>query len=184
LAILGIELQNRNLDEVAEGVRLLRSLLPDGKVVLVAETERRIDLQRVLALSSDACILNLGSRDTLIEVLELVFLDQRVFLFAKSNTTTAKEEVEFIDRATSSQSDDRSRLEIHGHGLSSRESQVLACLAQGNSNKVIARVCHISVATVKVHLKAILRKTRCQNRTQAAVWAIQHGFRDLSLERN
>jgi two-component system nitrate/nitrite response regulator NarL len=44
----------------------------------------------------------------------------------------------------------------------------------GNSNKVIARMCQITEATVKVHLKAILRKTEVVNRTQAAVWAINN----------
>jgi two-component system, NarL family, nitrate/nitrite response regulator NarL len=171
LAIVGIDLQNQNLDEVADNIRLMRSLLPDGKVVLVAGTDGRIDLQRILALSPDACIFNPASRDALIKVLELVFLDQHVFVYASSITTTTKEDVEFIDPARGSQSDDPSRLGINGHGLSPRETQVLACLAQGNSNKIIARLHNLSEATVKVHLKAILRKLNVQNRTQAAIWA-------------
>jgi two-component system, NarL family, nitrate/nitrite response regulator NarL len=180
LAIVGIDLQNGNLDEVAESIRLLRSLLPDGKVVLVAETDGRIDPQRVSALSPDACIFNLGSRDALIKVLELAFLDQRVFVFAKSIATLSKEDVEFTDRARGLQSDDPCRLGINGHRLSPRESQVLTCLAQGKSNKEIARFYNLSEATVKVHLKAILRKTSAQNRTQAAIWAIEHSF-EISL---
>jgi two-component system nitrate/nitrite response regulator NarL len=184
LAIVGIDLQNGNPDEVAESIRLLRSLLPDGKVVLVSETDGRIELQRVPALSPDACIFNLGSRDALIKVLELTFLDQRVFVFAKSIATPSKQDVEFTDRARALQSDDPCRLGINGHRLSPRESQVITCLAQGKSNKEIARFYNLSEATVKVHLKAILRKTSAQNRTQAAIWAIEHGFRDLSLESN
>jgi two-component system, NarL family, nitrate/nitrite response regulator NarL len=139
--------------------------------VLVAGTDGRIDLQRILALSPDACIFNPASRDALIKVLELVFLDQHVFVYASSITTTTKEDVEFIDPARGSQSDDPSRLGINGRGLSPRETQVLACLAQGNSNKIIARLHNLSEATVKVHLKAILRKLNVQNRTQAAIWA-------------
>jgi hypothetical protein len=70
LAILGIDLQTGNPDQVAESVRLLRSLLPDAKVVLVGETDRRIDPQ-VLALSlDDGCIFNIGSRDALLKVLD------------------------------------------------------------------------------------------------------------------
>jgi two-component system, NarL family, nitrate/nitrite response regulator NarL len=56
-------------------------------------------------------------------------------------------------------------------------------LAQAKSNKVIARLCKISEATVKVHVKAILRKTNTLNRTQAAIWAVEHGFRDHSSEQ-
>jgi two-component system, NarL family, nitrate/nitrite response regulator NarL len=184
LAIVGIDPQNGNLDEVAASIRLVRSLLPDGKVVLVAEAGGRIDLQRARALSPDACIFNLGSRDALVKVLELTFLDQRVFVFAKSIATPSKEDVEFTDRARGLQSDGPYRNRINGQILSPRESQVLTCLAQGKSNKEIARFYNLSEATVKVHLKAILRKTSAQNRTQAAIWGIEHGFRDISLESN
>ena len=59
--------------------------------------------------------------------------------------------------------------------LSEREAQVLDGLVQGHANKVIARSCDITEATVKVHMKSILRKIQVANRTQAAVWALEHG---------
>jgi two-component system nitrate/nitrite response regulator NarL len=55
--------------------------------------------------------------------------------------------------------------------LSDRETKILLCLMKGDSNKQIGRKFDIAEATVKVHLKAILRKIRVSNRTQAAVWA-------------
>lgn len=55
--------------------------------------------------------------------------------------------------------------------LSRREMLILRILMQGASNKVIARNLVITESTVKVHMKAILRKLRLQNRTQAAIWA-------------
>lgn len=58
--------------------------------------------------------------------------------------------------------------------LSERERQILRALSDGSPNKVIARQCAITEATVKVHLKAILRKLRVANRTQAAIWAYQN----------
>jgi two-component system, NarL family, nitrate/nitrite response regulator NarL len=58
--------------------------------------------------------------------------------------------------------------------LSERELEILACLVSGSSNKLIARRCNITEATVKVHLKTILRKVDVGNRTQAAVWAINN----------
>jgi two-component system, NarL family, nitrate/nitrite response regulator NarL len=61
-----------------------------------------------------------------------------------------------------------------GHRLSSREISILECLMHGDSNKLIARKFQISEATVKVHIKAILRKIRAANRTQAAIWAMTH----------
>ena len=58
--------------------------------------------------------------------------------------------------------------------LSRRELVILRTLTQGASNKVIALRLVITELTVKVHMKAILRKLRLQNRTQAAIWARTH----------
>jgi len=55
--------------------------------------------------------------------------------------------------------------------LSRREMLILRMLMQGASNKTIGRNLVITESTVKVHMKAILRKLRLQNRTQAAIWA-------------
>ena len=55
--------------------------------------------------------------------------------------------------------------------LSRRELVILRTLTEGASNKVIALKLVITELTVKVHMKAILRKLRLQNRTQAAIWA-------------
>ena len=58
--------------------------------------------------------------------------------------------------------------------LSARQTAILRCLIEGDSNKVIARKMKIADATVKVHVKTILRKIRVDNRTQAAIWAIRN----------
>jgi two-component system nitrate/nitrite response regulator NarL len=58
--------------------------------------------------------------------------------------------------------------------LSSRETAILNALVQGASNKIIAYRLSITEATVKVHVKAILRKIQVRNRTQAAIWALHH----------
>jgi two-component system nitrate/nitrite response regulator NarL len=55
--------------------------------------------------------------------------------------------------------------------LSPREIQILNCLKEGAPNKAIARKLDITEATIKVHVKAILRKIGASNRTQAAMWA-------------
>ena len=60
--------------------------------------------------------------------------------------------------------------------LSSREIEVLEQIAQGNSNKEIARTLKISDQTVKNHITSILRKLAVNDRTQAVVYAIRHGW--------
>ena len=59
--------------------------------------------------------------------------------------------------------------------LSARQRLILRYLIEGDPNKTIARKIHITEATVKVHVKAILRKIRVHNRTQAAIWAMNNG---------
>lgn len=78
---------------------------------------------------------------------------------------------------TSEQSDE----EVNRARLSPRELDVLCCLMAGYSNKVIARELTVCEATVKVHVKAILRKLNVHNRTQAAIWASSRGISDLEL---
>jgi len=58
--------------------------------------------------------------------------------------------------------------------LSPKEAIILRALADGAPNKVIAQSLAITEATVKVHVKAVLRKIRVRNRTQAAVWAVKN----------
>jgi DNA-binding CsgD family transcriptional regulator len=58
--------------------------------------------------------------------------------------------------------------------LSVRESQILEIMVSGDSNKMVARKCGITEATVKVHVKSIMRKIQVTNRTQAAVWAMEN----------
>jgi DNA-binding NarL/FixJ family response regulator len=58
--------------------------------------------------------------------------------------------------------------------LSAREKQIIDGLIKGQPNKTIARAYGITEATVKVHMKAILRKVPCSNRTQVAIWALAH----------
>jgi two-component system, NarL family, nitrate/nitrite response regulator NarL len=60
--------------------------------------------------------------------------------------------------------------------LSSREKQILFCLINGCSNKMISRELQISEATVKVHVKLLLKKLNVTNRTQAAIWAVNNGI--------
>lgn len=60
--------------------------------------------------------------------------------------------------------------------LSAREIEVLEYIARGNSNKEIARALKISDQTVKNHITSILRKLAVNDRTQAVVYALRHGW--------
>lgn len=59
--------------------------------------------------------------------------------------------------------------------LTPREREIITHLAEGQSNKAIARDLGISDGTVKLHVKAILRKLNVRSRVEAAVIAVEQG---------
>jgi DNA-binding CsgD family transcriptional regulator len=61
-------------------------------------------------------------------------------------------------------------------GLSSREVQILGLVAHGLSNREIGKTLFISEHTAANHIRSILRKTGCANRTEAASFAHRHGL--------
>jgi two-component system nitrate/nitrite response regulator NarL len=172
VAIVGTDWQNGTARETAESIRLLRSSVPHAKVVLVLETNGPVDLQSIVALSSDACIFNVPSRDSLLKIVELTLSGQRLFVLPASAALENEVSEPLHGRESFSP-----MIKDWDH-LSSRERQILISLAEGKSNKAIARLYNLSEATIKFHLKTILRKIKVQNRTQAAIWAIEHGLRD------
>jgi two-component system nitrate/nitrite response regulator NarL len=62
-------------------------------------------------------------------------------------------------------------------GLTPREEEILALIAKGYSNKLIARELDLTVGTVKVHVKHVLKKLGLKTRVEAAVWAINSQVR-------
>jgi len=58
--------------------------------------------------------------------------------------------------------------------LTEREREVLACITEGMNNKTISNKLGITVTTVKVHIKNVLRKLHLTSRLEAAVWAHHH----------
>ncbi|KEF05756.1 MULTISPECIES: response regulator [Streptomyces] len=63
-----------------------------------------------------------------------------------------------------------------GTSLTDREREVLALIADGRSNREIARTLVLSEKTVKTHVSNILMKLDLADRTQAALWAVRHGI--------
>ncbi len=66
--------------------------------------------------------------------------------------------------------------EVQFTPLSPREMEILQHAARGESNKEIARTLGISQQTVKNHISSILRKLPARDRTEAAVYALRHGW--------
>lgn len=110
--------------------------------------------------------------EPLVTSFKLIFMGQRV---APSHLIDALSGGSSVPTFASgmSQSFDK---DLDSANLSTRELDVICCLMAGMPNKIIARRLALSEATVKVHVKAILRKLEVGNRTQAAIWASAHGI--------
>jgi two-component system, NarL family, nitrate/nitrite response regulator NarL len=184
LAVLTIDETVGGPAEAAENIRTLRERFTRPTIVVVGETRNPVDVQKITALAANAYIADLTSRELLLKVLDLSAFAQPVLILPSSGTTASPS-------APLAQPEPLAGPGGNGDGLtnaldgarngegpvfSQRERQILCQLARGSSNKEIARVFCITESTVKVHLKALLRKIGARNRTQAAIWAVDRGY--------
>ena len=103
-----------------------------------------------------------------------------------SKALTALEIVEAIERVHAGEIVHDTRVEVEegsqgawpgrDHGLTQRESEVLALITQGLTNQEIAERAYISINSVKTYIRTAYRKIGVQRRSQAVAWGMQHGF--------
>ncbi|NEV00167.1 LuxR C-terminal-related transcriptional regulator [Bradyrhizobium uaiense] len=148
----------------------------DGRIAVVADHYRRSELTAAIRAGATGYFIDVMNCDAFIKSIELVMMGGTVF---PTDFLTSALDVETRDADGAPALVDDSRGTADGESrlaqqLSPREISILQCLIEGDSNKCIARKINIAEATVKVHIKAILRKIRVQNRTQAAIWGLNH----------
>lgn len=160
------ELPGQGAGEQAEFYLQLRRAAPTAKLVVLTTRICPQVFGRALESGVDGFLLKDMSADALIQSLQLVMIGEKVF---PTNLAAILVSGGFgaISAARSTHS---------MKGLSDREIQILRCLLNGYPNKLIANELHITEGTVKVHLKGILSKINARNRTQAAIWALNHGL--------
>ena len=174
LVILGAQSADNALTEAVSA----RKLWPDGKIILLYEYLSPADFQKLLMSEINGCVPLFASPDTLISTLDMIVTkDVRVMVVGDElrSDGAEHEDVSVSIGALPQRPMDGPPPRNHP-GLSEREAQMLDGLVKGHANKVIARTCGITEATVKVHMKSILRKIRVDNRTQAAIWAMENGY--------
>lgn len=141
--------------------------MPDAKVVILSN-DFNFDLMfEAFNAGVDAYIVKRIDCEALIGSLKLVHLGEKVMPSELAKGFPAR----WTGRVLPSMPE-REAISL----LSEREIETLRFLILGSPNKVIAGHLNISEATVKVHVKAILRKLGAQNRTQAAIWAVNNGI--------
>jgi len=158
---------------MVEQVGIIKACYPDGRLAVIADGYRPIELVAAFRAGATGYFVDAMSSDTFIKSIELVMMGETVFP-PQLLSFALEPEVNLLEEA-----DLRAPLIAADVGitpqLSPREQSILHYLIKGDSNKSIARQIDIAEATVKVHVKAILRKIRVHNRTQAAIWGMNNG---------
>ena len=168
IEIVILDFTNDGSDTELQILTQMRAANEDIKLIVLTNEMSALLLARALNAGADGFLLKSMSSEALVASLRLVVLGEKVFPTKLATMITSGQ----IDptaaevRASSMK------------GLSEREREIMGCLVYGKANKVIARQLGITEATVKVHIKAVLRKLNVSNRTQAALWAVRNGLRE------
>ncbi len=154
-----------NIEASETAIETLTRTFPDVRI-MVLSTELSVDeLGACLKAGARGYLLSSISKEALVHSLTLVVLGETVFPSGLANA--------WVNGGLSQR---RQTGQAPVRDLTRRESDILECLTTGAANKQIARDLGITEATVKIHMKSLIRKIGVSNRTQAALWAINSGF--------
>jgi two-component system, NarL family, nitrate/nitrite response regulator NarL len=173
MPVLFLLCESRSSDEYVEVIGQVKAQCPAARVVILVDHMEAQAVMQLCQAGMDGLCLTGMSGASLTKALELVMLGETFipgalgFTLIDRTLSSSRSTTGFI---ASPPANDVAR----ACKLSAREAQILHHLTQGASNKLIARDLGLAEATVKVHVKAILRKVKAANRTQAAMWAQQH----------
>lgn len=154
-------------DQELQILRQIKNTSRGTKLVVLTNNVSINLLAYALSCGVDGYLLKSLSSSALLKALRLIELGEKVMPTRQATMLTDGQ----LDP-----SDAEARVSSV-RGLSDREREILSCLNEGHANKVIARRLDITEATVKVHLKAVMRKLNVATRTEAAIWPVRQGDR-------
>jgi two-component system nitrate/nitrite response regulator NarL len=155
------------------GIETLKQLRASGNttpVVMLTMSRDDADLGGALRAGAQGYLLKDIEPEELVPALEAVRVGDKV---------VARELMGSLARLVGSDARpkrDAPRAPAPFAELTPRELEILEHVADGYSNKMIARALDITDGTVKLHVKAILRKLGMRSRVEAAVAAVEHGL--------
>jgi len=166
-----------DFDFVLEQIGVFRESHPGGRIAIVADRYRPDELVSAFRAGANGYFVDVMTCDVFIRSIELMMMGETVLPPAFLSYVLNHDGDQLVDAPPrESHSEPILVDDAIAPQLSPREKLILRCLIEGDSNKAIARKIDIAEATVKVHVKAILRKIRVHNRTQAAIWGMNNGW--------
>lgn len=168
-----------------DGIASLKAAAPGMRILMLTMSENENDLAAALQAGADGYLLKTVELDHLAEFILKVLAGESVIspemmtklvtaFRAKGPPALAGSNAGLAGQAAGSASGEPVPMARDASGLnllSAREREVLALIALGDSNKLIARKLDIAETTVKIHVQHILRKLQLTSRVQAAVYA-------------
>jgi two-component system nitrate/nitrite response regulator NarL len=161
-----------------DGIPALKDAYPGARILMLTVSENEDDLAAAMLAGADGYLLKTVESEQLCDSIEKVLSGECVispdmmtkFVAAFRAKTPIAESVAETAAQAPRQTD--AVLE----SLSAREREILALIAHGDSNKLIARELDIAETTVKVHVQHIFRKLNLTSRVQVAVFASARGL--------
>ena len=150
------------------GIQTLKAIRETGldcRVVILTVSDSADDLVAAIRAGADGYLLKDMEPEDLLAAIDET-LNGRTVIGERLNGLLARA---IRDESMAKQRDSAS--------LTEREREILQGLSQGYSNKLVARNLDITEATVKVHVKNLLKKLGFRSRLEAAVWAVGRGNR-------
>ncbi len=145
------------------GIDTLKALRDAGcqaRIVMHTVSDNQEDVTRALRAGADGYLLKDMEPESLIDAVREI-LDGQVAVSPQLSAAMA--------RALRGNEPPPAQLSA----LTEREQQILRLIAEGHSNKVIGRKLDIAEATVKVHVKHLLKKLNMRSRVEAAIWVVR-----------
>ena len=153
------------------GVETLQLILqgwPEAAVIMLTVSEEGEDLAAALQAGARGYLIKNIDADYLVRAIERAAAGESVLAESMAAKLVAQLQKQREPKAPAPPSElDK---------LTPREREILACLARGESNKLIARVLDLAESTVKIHVQNILKKLGLSSRVQAAVFAVEQGL--------
>ncbi|MGA7178340.1 MAG: response regulator transcription factor [Thiobacillaceae bacterium] len=146
------------------GILEFRQRFPDLPLVILSASESRQDIAQAIDVGALGYVLKSSPSSVILHALQLV-LSGGIYvpaILGDSSPGIQRNSALLTNRPSIS--------------LTTRQMEVLNCLLQGMPNKTIARSLELTEGTVKIHLAAIFRALRVNNRTEAVIAARQAGL--------
>jgi len=148
-----------------EGITAIHELMPEVKGLVLTVSDDEDDLFSAMKAGAKGYLLKNTELDSLVDAIRLVDKGEVIV----SSIMASRLIAEFQQPGAGHRSKDSDE-------LSPREKEAMQLVAQGSSNKEIARQLFISETTVKAHLRSILEKLQVKNRAEAVAKAIAKGL--------